>query len=718
MKRIVFIFTALLFVQNTFGQGSETGIVMAVASEKGNIIRFWPNTEKMEEVAEMIHKTRQFHVYRAVSGLNELKYEAIGTVQHPRTADDFKSGVSAEDYRAYLTLLNLKSDQELTKRLSGKPEMESMLLISELKSEFLLAYGLAFLDKNVSKGDYYQYQVVREDKEGKRSVWGETSLFAKEGNLELDRVTMQTDTVVVSDSLVNFRWRVSVPDFSTLDFPEMEDSLRRSLRKLKTYKGKGSYNSVLGIFNRYGLNVSNTAFLTYYRVNEEKEWHFLEKSLASADSSAAGYFVSSKVPCLPHDRVEAVIVPQDFAYNTGTKSAVAKGWAVTTQSVDFITAVNARDSVNSILLSWDKLPDYGYYAGIEVAKSAHDMERKVVAVLPPTATGYKDTEVFPAGTLYSYYVRPLFNGINGVEQAIPSAVIHSCTTFSKPAVPYNLRVVEEGGLIRVSWEGAEDEAFHSYHVLRGDHPNKLGLISGNVHTREYFDTSAYLSPKLTHYYSVMAMNVMQDTSAYAAPVSFTLSRRDAVKPPALLTFEPMNNEAYLYWDDVKLNDTDIAGYVVQKNEGSISVLSDLLESNFYVDKEFHAGTATSYRVASVSIHGDTSVFSPATTAEVSKAPQEHAPVTGIALTELPTSVRISWPSVLSGGITKFRVYRRLPHETGFRLLKEISPGNFFYEDTAAEPGKVYVYTVTSVNSMDQESAFYEEQTIVREGNER
>lgn len=715
MRRIVFIFAALLFVQDIFGQDSKSGIVMAVASEKGNIIRFWPDTDKMEEVSDIISKTRQFRIYRAVSGLNDLKYTAISTVKHPRTAEDFKSQVNPEDYRAYLTLLNLKSDRELTTRLAGKPELESMLLVSELKSEFLLAYGLAFLDKNVSKGDYYQYQVVREDQEGKLSVWGETSLFAKEGNLELDRVTMKPDTVLVSDSLINFRWQVSVPDFSTFDFPEMEDSLRRSLRKLKTYKGNGSYQNVLSIFNRYGLHVSNTAFLTYYRINEEKEWHYLEKNLASADSSAAGYFISSSVPCLPHDRVEAVIVPQDFAYNTGKKSEVAKGWAVTAQSVEFITAVNARDSVNSILLSWDKLPDYGYYAGIEVAKSAHDMERRVVTVLPPTATGYKDPEVFPAGTLYSYYVRPLFNGINGVEQAIPSTVIHSCTTFSKPSVPYNLKVVEEGGLIRLSWKGAEDEAFHSYHVLRGDHPNRLGLISGNIHAREYFDTSAYLSPKITHYYSVMAMNVMQDTSAYAAPVSFTLSKRDVLKSPALVTFEAMNDDAYLFWDDIKLNDTEIAGYVVQKSEGSKSVLSDLLESNFYVDKGFNPGTVTYYRVASVSIHGDTSVFSPATTAESVKAKPEHPPLTGITLTDLPGAVRVSWPAVLTGNISKFRVYRRLPNESAYRLLKETSPGKFYYEDTEAERGKVYVYTVTSVNSADQESAFYEEQTIVREG---
>lgn len=703
MRRLVGLF---LFISNlVFGQTDSPGTVWSIASEQGNIIRYWPNAE---DRAGVLAQVDRFCILKAKVSMNELRYDTVGVVSFPRTVADFKKHLSPQDYQEWVSLHS--SEAKLIQHLQGAMDWESAVLLTELKYEFLLAYGLGFMDTEVKKGEYYQYRVYAVDKKGNTQLWGTTSLFAKEGNFELERVSIKKDTVLATETRAQFRWNVEIPSFTSLDFPAMEDSLKKNLQKLKTFKNGKESNPVLTVFNRYGLHASNTAFLTYYRVNGESEWHFLEKNLATRDSTTQRLLVSSAVPTKRFDRVEAVLVPQDFAYNQGPRSESVLAWAVTNQSLEVLDAVEARDSMNTIVLSWKPVP--AYYSGIEISKNAPLEEKKVIAVLPADATEYRDHEVFPAGTLFTYSVRPLLHGAPGLGQEIPAVVMHSCTTFSKPTIPYNLQVKEENEVLKLSWEAQQDPAFYAYQVLRGTTRSNLTPIGGNAFQKEYHDSTAQLSPQVTYVYAVMAMNIMQDTSAYSEPVSVQLLKRKALPRPPLLLAEAVNGTAYLSWD--ASNDPEIRSYVVQRDggKGFVTLHSAVLETAFYWDE--HPRPGSKYRVAFVSMAGDTSGYSPETVWEYRAAGIEGHKVEGIVLSDLERSVRVTWPAQLSGGVKGFKVYRRLPEVADFTLLKEVPAGTFSFEDRDVRKGRAYVYTVRAVHTDLRESPASEEQMLIKE----
>lgn len=722
MKFLVYIKYGLLFLLNlivlvsTAQDDNSVGMVMSVSSDKGNLIRVLNNSEPLE-FGKTLAQTKRFIVKgtRRVSGEESLKN--IGTIDVPRSYEGFKAKLNEDDYNEFKTLLNLQSDAEVTAFLNKPESILSMVLFTELKVDFVYALGLGYLDQNVEAKKLYEYEVYREDLNGKQELWGSTIVFAKSGNTELDRIKMAVKDITPTDSSIVFTWDVEIPEMEDLDFPDLENTKRPGILSTKKYTPETNYDQLLPYINRYLLTDVSTKFVPFYRINDEKDWLQGGKIIAGMDSVTGKHFITYTVNCLPNDVIESLVVPEDYVANRGPKSETVVAIAAHQGSVGFIYDVQARDSVNSIILTWDKLAEQPYYAGIEIAKGWNEEEPSVVATLPANATSYIDNQVFPAGRLFSYYVRPLFINLNGLQQEVPAVVTHSCTTFSKPSVPYNLQVKTEGDLVKISWEGSEDPAFHSYHVLRGATPQNMGIISPNVYEKEYRDSLEYLSGRDTHYYAVMAMNVTQDTSEYSNFVSYVPEKKIEIQSPPYLAYEVVNGAAYLSWDDVKLNDKYIAGYILQKkaeNSNFRTIHTGIWEYNQYVDHTFEVGKTSYYRVASVSIKGDTAAYSMEMTAGGPIPDLGLEPINGVKLTNLSKSIRISWPSVSNQVVSKYKVYKKLPTDRTFTLLKEANSGNFEAEDDKVESGKIYVYAVTVVNSKNQESEISEEKAIYRE----
>jgi hypothetical protein len=694
------------------------GSVWSVASDKGNLIRFWPNASNSQELLKNMAATRSFSIRKAQIIKGELKYEEITSVSFPRTRSHFEEHLTEKDFNDLKTIINTPSNEEFDAFLASNYDIGALAMLMEIKPNFLLAFGLGVVDKNVEKGEFYDYEVIREDIQGNSINWGTTSLFAKEGNLEIQRVSVKLDTIMPNDSTVRFKWQVNIPDYTDLDFQKMADSVDREMGKFKTYTQENADRSgAIAIFNRYGLNSLNTSFWVYYKVNEEKEWKFFEKQIAGADSSKAGLFVDISIPCNPEDFIQAIVVPHDFVENRGNKSEIASAYAITINSVELIYGINARDSVNAIVLSWKQLPEKPYYAGIEISRSMDQNNPEVLQVVSPRDSSYTDMQIFPAGTIFSYYIRPIFLGVNELKWDKPATVTHSCTTFSKPSIPYGLKIIEEGETVKLSWDGVEDGAFHSYHIMRGVNPNQLNLISGEVLEKEFRDSIKNLSSRLTYYYSVMAMNLMQDTSSYSEVAAITIHKKEPVLAPPAVNFRVINKDLYLTWDDVKRNDNQIKGYLLQKDigEGFTSLHKAFLEGNMFIDENFSPEDESHYRVASVSIVGDTSEFSPTTTLRKLDISVNILSVTNIALDNLTNKIRITWPSIISSAnIQGFKVYRRLPEETNFTAIGSTTLNKFEYEDLNVSNGKTYVYAVTAINAKEQESEITEEKTIYKE----
>ena len=702
-----------------FGQDnneSDSGLAVALATNSGNVIRIL-NNSNLDEFSSTLQNTRKFIIMGTERIKGDESLKKIGEIERPRSFEQFSKYLSSDDYKEFKELAGLRTDAEVTSFLNNADNINLVGFFTELKIDFMYAFGLGFLDKNVEKGKLYQYEVYREDMIGQQELWGSCVIFAKVGNKELDRVKIQFQEITPSDSNMVFTWNVEIPFMEDMDFPDLEITKRPGILSTKKYTPETNYEQLLPYINRYLLTDVNTKFVPFYRINDQKEWVQASKVMAGIDSTTNQHYITYSVNCLPDDVVESFVIPEDYGLNQGEKSEVVFGVLANKSSVGFIYDVQARDSVNSIILTWDKLADKSYYTGIEVARSWGDKEPEVVASLPASATTYVDFQVFPAGRLFTYYVRPLFININGFEQEIPAMVMHSCTTFSKPAVPYNLQVKTDGDLVKLTWEGSKDPAFHSYHVLRGTSPDNFGLISPSVYENEFSDSLQYLSAKETYYYAVMAMNLSQDTSVYSNYVAYVPERKSDLISPPHLAYEIVNRTAYLSWDDVRLNDNFIAGYILQKRtQGNdyITLHNGLWESNQYIDQTFEPGQTSYYRVASVSIKGDTAAFSMEMTAGGPLPDIGLNPVTGVELANLSQSVRISWPRITSQPVVRYKIYRKLPTDPDFTFLKEVPGGNFETEDENVSKGNIYIYAVTAVISTNQESTVLEEKAIYRE----
>lgn len=713
---IFFAFIMCSYEGYTQSEEYDPGFVVAAASDHGNVIRILNNSD-LETFSAAIQNTRKFTIMGTVRINGEETLKKVGEIEPPKSFGQFEKHLTAEDYQEFKELAGLKSDADVTAFLNRPNNINLVAFFTELKVDFMYAFGLGFLHKNVERDKLYEYEVYREDLSGKQELWGSALVFAKAGNKELDRVKMEIQDITPTDSNLVFTWNVEIPLMEDMDLPELENTKRPGLLSTKKYTPQTNYNQLVPYINRYLLTDVNTKFVPFYRLNDGKDWLQSGKLIAGVDSASGKHFVTYTINCLPNDVVETLIVPEDYVANRGPKSEVATGIAAHNGSVGYIYDVQARDSINSIILTWDKLATQPYYTGIEISKGWNEEEPALIATLPATATTFIDNQVFPAGRLFTYYVRPLFIKLNGLEQEVPAMVIHSCTTFSKPAVPYNLQVKTEGELVKLSWEGSEDPAFHSYHVLRGTSPQDLTLISPNVYEKQFSDSLSYLSGKETYYYVVMAMNVTQDTSGYSSYVSYVPEKRIDIISPPHLAYEIVNGTAYLSWDDVKLNDNFIAGYILQKKteNGNFSTIhSGIWESNQYIDQSFEVGKTSHYRVASVSIKGDTASYSMKMTAGGPLPEMGLEPVNGVQLTNLSNSIRVTWPGVTNQVVSKYRVYKKLPTEHNFTLLKEILPGTFETEDENVSNRQIYVYAVTAVSSGNKESNILEEKSIYRE----
>jgi hypothetical protein len=204
-------------------------------------------------------------------------------------------------------------------------------------------------------------------------------------------------------------------------------------------------------------------------------------------------------------------------------------------------------------------------------------------------------------------------------------------------------------------------------------------IRSAVKEREYLDTTGYLTGRVTYYYAIMAINPTQDTSDLSPKVMYTPIKKESFQAPSFVNSEIINGEAHLAWNDVKLNDDFIEGYVVQrkiKGEKAFKNLhSKALNYANFIDTTF-GKIEYLYRVAAISIKNDTSTFTPETVVKIEKPKDVLNAITDITLKNLSKTIRISWPSVEVGDVKGYKIYRKLPTEVNFKVIATLANGNF------------------------------------------
>lgn len=699
------IYTGSLWAQTASKGKDAQGIVLAYSSPQGNYLRAFAKDADLAKFDKAMQQTAYFKVLRGaiISGEDQLK--EIGKITRVTKVKDFQKMVGKDLERDFRKVANLKSDAQLQRYLETEYHFDSLSTFTEVNINLLEVFGYGFLDKEVVKDSVYYYELIRVDKIGTEEYWGAVQIASKFTNPELRKVKTTLSHVNSMDSLVTFNWKVNYPAFVQGDYPifaEFDDKLPID-DYLKQYR---TQLKVLAVFlNSKSQNASNTKFDIFYKKNNELEWHLHDKAFAYPDS-AGNFQISASVKTFPEDLISTILIPEDYATALGDTSDVANAYAISQGSVPLIYAVSGKDSTNCIKINWTKLPTKPYYTGVTIARSYDDNAREVVAQLDYQENSYTDYQVVP-GKNYTYFVSPSFLPKQNVQQEIPANVVLSCKTFSKPLPPFNLQVDAASKVYpKLQWEAANDKAPYGYFVYRGLSPDKLALVSTAVTGKEYIDSAKTLSGKSTYYYAVLQQNLTQDTSDFSNTVAFSPIKKEEMWVPSYLTHSMINNDLILEWVDIRRNDDFVAGYLLEyKKEGETNfqpVSPFGIATNRFVDTTFVIGENYYYRIASLSLKGDTSTYSE----EVKITyPRAYIPsLKRIDLINHPKGIMIKWPAIESDNVVAYHIYRRKSDEEDFSLLKKVTKGTFDYLDEAITEDESYVYSVVVVEKDGREGS--------------
>lgn len=691
------------FAQITVSKEEGKGIVLTYASPAGNYLRVLPRGDR-DEFDKTMKSTSFFKVYRGkvVLGNDELK--EIGKITRVKKAKELQNAIGKELDAEFRKFSSFTTDEQVDQFLANEYHSDTLEQYTMIDIRFLAPFGMGFLDKQVKQDSIYYYHVVRVDKSGTEEIWGSAQVGTKVANPELKKLNVDFESASTSDSVISIRWKVQFPVFTAKqEYPLLTD-LDDKLPLNEYIKEYASQNRILANFyNSKELNSSNTKFNIFYKKNDELEWHLASRAMAYTDS-AANYYVSTTLRALPEDLISTVVVPEDYAMALGDTSKTTALYAIAQSTVPFIYAVRGVDSTNCIKISWDKLPNKPYYTGITISRSYDDNQQEVVAQLDYQASSYTDFEVIP-GKNYMYYVSPRFLPQQPIKQEIPANVVASCTKFARPLPPYNLTVdTASKEYPKLAWEAAADKANYAFFVYRGLSPDKLLLVSPPVKSNEYTDTTSTLSGRSTYYYAVMQQNLAQDTSDFSNQVSFSPIKIDDMWRPTYIKHTIVNNDLILEWDDARKNDDFVLGYVLQRKRqenGTYESIGEILTSNSWIDTTYKKGETYYYRVAAVSLKGDTTAYTDAFAINYGKATISN--IKNLDLINHPKGIQLKWPSIEADDIVAYKVYRRSGDEDDYTLLAKIEKGNFDYLDGTTVSGQSYVYSVVVVDKDGRES---------------
>jgi hypothetical protein len=704
----------IIFTFKLKAQDDDLLKAMVMPSQKGNYIRIF-GQDALENIKIGENK---FIVKR--KRLDETNFKTVAIMKMVESQEEAAKYIPDKDLKEFEKMMGVP----LIDHLKTKPDYKAISLFGETNLGFLQSFGLAVLDNTVEKGHYYIYKIYQQKDQDQETLFTETSSFFDQTNRALDSVSIKINKVTGQDSLVGFSWDVKI-GFSDLKPLTEKTNLFDKISSETLKADRTTYDKIRRFFNteakeysQFLVNDFNLNFKIYYRINKETKWTFHSNHLAGTDS-LNNKFIHVEVKCNPEDLVETMVIPEDFVGNKAVQSDIYRGVAVTNNSVVLIYGINSKDSTNSIVLDWAKLPNKSYYSGIELLRSTAGEDKKSIMVLPITANRYIDYDVYPAGTIFTYYIRPVFIENQDLMQETPASTAQSCTSFSKPLPPFNLEIVTEGRFPKLTWEAINEKSIFSYYVYRGTSPTKYDLISTSVRTREYIDSSDYLSPRLTYYYKVSALNLTQDSSAHCPYVSYApdIPITDMYTPD-LVQAEVINGEAWLKWNEVKLNDDFVEGYVLQRKEIKDKefkmIHTGLLNTANFVDTTFKPGIEYLYRVASVSIRRDTAAFSKETEISLAIKEEKINPIIDIKAKNLSETIRISWPAIDTDNIASYKVLRKLPTDLDFKVIGEVPKNLFDFEDEDVEIYETYIYTITAIDKKGKESEIVQKKSIYRE----
>ena len=293
------------------------------------------------------------------------------------------------------------------------------------------------------------------------------------------------------------------------------------------------------------------------------------------------------------------------------------------------------------------------------------------------------------------------------------------TKFSPPLPVSDLRISQVGKNIRLDWKGVQSPSLYGYYVYRGTSAEAMIQLDGVVrNATSYIDSSDVLSGRRQYFYSVMTMNLTQDTSDHVPPVAMRPLRPISTTYPKVIDAALINGTVWLSWHDVRLDDNILDRFVLQRKEAKAGTFRSIIDKNTaftqpsFIDTTSQAGQSRWYRVAAVTVFGDTTEFSQVT--EITLPTSAPEPVFTFYVRNITSGIEVSWPVTTTDARTKYAIYRRPAESETFARIGEVNSQTSLFLDTKVVGGKKYVYSVTSVETNGRESNRVKNLAVIRE----
>ncbi|KUO78431.1 MAG: cell wall-binding protein [Desulfosporosinus sp. BRH_c37] len=340
-------------------------------------------------------------------------------------------------------------------------------------------------------------------------------------------------------------------------------------------------------------------------------------------------------------------------------------------------------STNQIYLTWDSVSYATYYYVYRATSPLGDYT--IVAV--PTTASYINTDL-SANTTYYYRVK----ACNSAGSSSDSAIVYATTTNSNSnlSVPANLTAsVVNSNQIYLTWNPVSYATY--YYVYRATSLSGTYTNIATITTTNYSNLG--LSPNITYYYKVQAVNNVGSSSDSAIVFATTTNYNATLSAPTSLTATVTGtNQIYLTWNPVSYA-TYYYVYRATSLSGTYSVIGVPTTAS-YINTDLLTNTTYYYKVQAMNSAGsssDSAIVSAITTNSSGTMP---APTSLTATVAGTNQINLTWNPVSYA--TYYYVSRATTPLGDYTVIAV--PTMTSYSDTNLLTDTAYYYKVQAVNS--------------------
>lgn len=656
----------LFFAGSLYGQKIDTA---AVVISGGNAV--------IIDIPQISSPNERI-VSRSVN--NGTNYQQIGSLKRPESFEKFRAIAGDTLIRGLKKLKKFSSDKELWNFIqSNPPYKDYSLAVGNIR--FLKAIGWTYTDNTIAQ------------------IPAGTKLYYK----ITDQATAVTDTG------------------SCITGPQP------FAQKPRLAKQRSSDSL---IYMQWGYKAKTTRFLPKYAyVYQKSATGTFTKQVFEAPASLVNdsvYFGLSR-RVLPNKEYTYYLQPVDFFDNAmNVRSDTITMLSVNYKVIPPVQNVKAKDTVAGILLTWKKQQPSLFLSGVLIERSTVvNGTYTTVAIKALTDSTYLDGDV-RSGLTYYYRLKVIGQKDNANQKNSFSGFASASHSdkHNKPDVPYMLTVTSTKTALQLKWKPVTTMRLAGYYVYRTNKndTSSMELISRLVTDSTFIDSTKNKSRRLDYYYAVKAVNMSDVKSNYSKMVEAKLPV-GVEKPltPAYINLTRNGGNLLIEWQNTKLSDNYIKGYVLYKRKiqpgehltydvnksasveasrlGFSPVSKTLLTNPNYEDVVVAGPDLYEYAVAATDFFGAESGLS-------ALAVQTQAPVIlsaplKLIVIDINSKAELSWLQSDVAGLKGFNVYRKELNEKDFKKIASVGVKESKYTDATIQPQKVYMYKIKSVSSQGE-----------------